>query len=108
MLQAKPTLTIGQVIDQYQLTQSTLRLEQPLVLTSPIYTFPISTIAQGAQAPFLTEIRLQQTDTFVPTQIAVGFGNATTAGGGGNASADIRFKYIPYPSPFLFPLGFDS
>jgi hypothetical protein len=99
IMQGKPTLSVSQVIDQYQLTQSTLRLEQPLVTTSPIYTFPISITAQGAQNPFLTEIRLQQTDTFVPTQIAVGFGNAVN-------TADIAFKYIPYPNPFLFPLGF--
>jgi hypothetical protein len=94
-------LALGDIIEMYQLTQSTLRLEQPIVLTSPLYTFPISVTQQGAQAPFLTEIRLQQTDTFVPTQIYVGFGNAAN-------TADIAFKVVPYPSPVLFPTGFPS
>ncbi len=91
-------LDLGTVIEMYQLTQSTLRLEQPISLTTPLYNFPIAVTQQGAQNPFLTEIRLQQTDTFVPTQMFVGFGNAANA-------ADIAFKVIPYPNPFLFPTG---
>jgi len=92
-------IAVGDVIDMYQLTQNTLRLEQLIVTTNPVYTFPIATTQQGAAAPFITEIRLQQTDTFVPTEIFVGFGNATS-------TADITFKVVPYPSPVLFPLGF--
>jgi hypothetical protein len=94
-------LSLSDVIAMYQLTQSTLRLEQPIVTTSPIYTFPIATTQQGAQAPFITEIRLQQTDTFVPTQIFVGLGNAS-------GTSDITFKVVAYPSPVLFPTGFTA
>lgn len=84
------------VVDLFRITQSDLRLEQPLTTTNNLLTFPVlNNIQNQAGGQFNTEIRLAQQDTFVPTRIGIFFGLPTS-------STDTSFKLYPYPSPFVF------
>ncbi len=51
-------------LKKFMLTMSTLRLEQPIVAGQTLYTFPVLTFDTQTQAPFASEIRLKQQDTF--------------------------------------------
>ncbi len=58
--------TYGQgAVQKFVLTMSTLRLEQALVAGQTLYTFPVLTFDTQVNAPFNTEIRLKQQDTFI-------------------------------------------
>ena len=59
-------------VSAFRLTQQTLRMEQPMVAGSNVYSFPILNNIQNQAQQFNTEIRLTQQDTFVPTHIFFG------------------------------------
>lgn len=52
-------------VKKFVLTMSTLRLEQPLIAGSTLYTFPVLTFDNQTSPAFNTEIRLKQQDTFI-------------------------------------------
>ncbi len=84
------------VVDLFRMTQSELRLEQPLLTTNNLLTFPVlNNIQNQSGGQFNTEIRLAQQDSFVPTRIQISLGLPTS-------STDTTFKLYPYPSPFVF------
>lgn len=84
------------VVDLFRMTQSELRLEQPLTTTNNLLTFPIlNNIQNQSGGQFNTEIRLAQQDSFVPTRVGIFFGLPSS-------STDTSFKLYPYPSPFIF------
>lgn len=56
-------------VSAFRLTQQTLRMEQPMVVGTNVYNFPILNNIQNQAGQFNTEIRLAQNDTFVPTHI---------------------------------------
>lgn len=78
----------------FRLSQSVLRLEQPTVATSTVYTFPVLTNIQNQAQAFNTEVRLNIQDSFVPTH--VGFFLALPSG-----LNDTTFKLMTYPNPFV-------
>lgn len=83
-------------VSAFKLTQATLRLEQPLVTTNALYTFPVLVNVQnGSQQQFSTEIRLNQQDSFVPTEVGVFVAVPT-------GSNDTTFKLLTYNSPAIF------
>jgi len=55
------------------LTESSLRLEQPVNATTTLYTFPVlqGEVAQGANTVFATETRLQTNDNFHIREFAI-------------------------------------
>lgn len=79
----------------FRLTQSRLRLEQPFVINSNTYNFPILNNIQNQAQQFNTEVRLTQQDSFVPTAIAVYVGAPT-------GTNDDTFELKSYLSPFVF------
>lgn len=84
------------VINQFKLTQSTLRLEQPLVANQNQYTFQIMDNQPGAGGQiFNTEIRLRMQDTFVPTMIGIYICLPSS-------STDATFRLYSYPNQFIF------
>jgi hypothetical protein len=84
------------VVDLFRMTQSDLRLEQPFTTTNNLLTFPVLNNIQNQQGgQFITEIRLAQQDSFVPTRIGIFMGLPSSA-------TDTSFKLYPYPSPFIF------
>lgn len=84
------------VVNQFKLTQSELRLEQPLVANQNQYTFQILDNQPGAGGQiFNTEIRLRQQDTFVPTYLGVFIALPT-------GTADATFRLYSYPNQFIF------
>ena len=58
-------------VTAFRLTQSELRLEQPLVANSSLYQFPVLSNIQNQAQQFPTEIRLNLQDSFVPTRLGV-------------------------------------
>ena len=58
-------------VDAFKLTQSVIRLEQPIVTSSALYTFPILSNVQNQAQQFPSEIRLNLQDSFVPTRVGV-------------------------------------
>lgn len=80
-------------IRKFKLTQSFLRLEQPLVTGTTNYLFPIL-INQANPQIFNTEQRLNLQDTFVPAEMGVFIAPASGA-------TDATFKLLTYPSPFV-------
>lgn len=56
-------------VSAFKLTQSELRLEQPLVTTSASYLFPVLSNIQNQAQQFPSEIRLNLQDSFVPTRL---------------------------------------
>lgn len=79
-------------LNTFKLTQSYIRLEQPLVAGQTLYTFPLLA-NQGAV--FNTEQRLNLQDSFVISNIGVHVGLPTSA-------TDAAFKLFNYPNFFLF------
>lgn len=82
-------------VSAFKLTQSELRLEQPLVSTSALYTFPVLSNIQNQAQQFPAEIRLNLQDSFVPTRLGVYV--ALTTG-----TADTTFKLQTYFNPTIF------
>lgn len=80
----------------FVLTQSYLRLEQPLVTTSTQYVFPVLVNIQNQAAPFNTEQRLQQQDTFGPNELGIFLGKAPAA------ATDTNWMLRTYTNPFIF------
>jgi len=79
-------------INTFKLTQSYIRLEQPLVAGQTLYTFPLLA-NQGAT--FNTEQRLNLQDSFVISEIGMFVAGPTSA-------TDTTFKLFAYPNFFLF------
>ena len=84
-------------VTDFRMTQGTVRLEQLLVTTSAVYTFPVlnNIPTPGAIAQFNTEIRLTNQDSFIPTE--VGLFTAKPTG-----SFDNTFLLKSYPGPVTF------
>lgn len=79
------------------LTQSTLRLEQALIIGRTQYTFGVLTSDLGSanSQPTTTEVRLRQQDSFITSNIAFRLGEPT-------ALADATYVDTTYPSPAIF------
>jgi hypothetical protein len=58
-------------VTAFKLTQSSLRLEQPLVANSSTFNFPVLNNIQNQGTQFPSEIRLTLQDSFVPTRLGV-------------------------------------
>jgi hypothetical protein len=93
---AKAGLSLSVVM----LTQSTLRLEQPLVVGRNNYTFGVLTSDLGTNnsQPTNTEVRLRQQDSFITSNIAYRLGEPTAAN-------DATYVDCSYPSPAIFAAG---
>lgn len=78
---------------EYKLTQSFLRLEQPLATGTTNYNFRVLVNDANPQV-FNTEQRLNLQDTFIPSEIGFFIGLPSS-------STDDTFKLLSYPSPFL-------
>lgn len=66
-------------VQAFCLTQSELRLEQPLVANNATITFPVLSNIQNQAQQYPAEIRLSLQDSFVPTRIGVYVGVAASA-----------------------------
>lgn len=87
---------VRNVVSEFKLTQSALRLEQPLTANQSLYTFPILKTQQNSGGIiFNTELRLNMQDTFVPTDVFIGLANpgSTTA---------TNFRLFTYPNQSVF------
>lgn len=82
------------------LSQSYLRLEQPIVASNSILFFPILNNQSGGANAIVrpTEVRLAQQDSFFCSNIAVYIAKAASA-------ADVAYFPNTYPNPVVFPLG---
>lgn len=82
------------------LSQSYLRLEQPITASNNTIFFPIlNNQAGGANATARpTEVRLSQQDSFFCSNIAIYIARASSSG-------DTIFFPVTYPNPIVFPLG---
>lgn len=85
-------MPVDEVIDKYRPTQSQVRLEQSAVTTSASYTFPIKI----TQTKTITEVRLVDTNSFVPYMIGFYLANPTGAG-------DAAYTDFSYCNQFIFP-----
>lgn len=87
----------GLQLTQVYLTQSTLRLEQALIVGRTQYTFGVLTSDLGSanSQPTTTEVRLRQQDSFITSNIAFRLGEPT-------ALADATYVDTTYPSPAIF------
>lgn len=83
-----------EAVKKFVLTMSTLRLEQPIVAGQTLYNFPVLTYDTQVAAPFNTEIRLKQQDTFIVSHMMYYLALPTGA-------ADTAFIPLTYESPFL-------
>ena len=79
-------------LDTFKLTQSYIRLEQPLVAGQTLYTFPLLSNSGNS---FNTEQRLNLQDTFIISSIFMGVGLPTSA-------TDAAYKVFAYPNFFFF------
>lgn len=87
---------VPNVIHAFKLTQSELRLEQPLTANNTLYTFPVmDNILSQNGTIFNTEIRLRMQDIFVPTYISICLGNPSS-------TTDTTFRLYSYPNQFVF------
>lgn len=84
--------SVEDVIEKYRPCGSQLRLEQPAITTSTLYTFPIKI----TQAQTITETRLVDTNSFVPYMIGFYLANPTGA-------ADDAYTDFSYCNQFIFP-----
>ena len=82
-------------VSAFKLTQSELRLEQPLVTTSALYLFPVLSNIQNQAQQFPSEIRLNLQDSFVPTRLGVYVALPT-------GTADTTFSLHTYFNPTIF------
>jgi hypothetical protein len=82
-------------VSAFKLTQSELRLEQPLVTTAASYLFPVLSNIQNQAQQFPSEIRLNLQDSFVPVRLGVyvALPSSTTS---------TAFKLFTYFNPFIF------
>lgn len=87
---------VPNVVDEFRLTQSTLRLEQPIVANQNAYAFPIMNNQQSQWGGiFNTELRLRMQDTFVPTHVGMFLALPTSA-------QDAAYRLATFPNPFIF------
>lgn len=84
-----------QVVKDFRLTQSRLRLEQPITTTSTLLSFPVLSNIQNQAQQFNTEVRLNLQDSFIPTRIGIYVAKPT-------GTADATFKLQSYMNPFVF------
>ena len=82
-------------LQKIRLTESTLRMEQPLAANTNLYSFPVLVNIQNQAQPFPTERRLQQQDSFVVTQVGIFLASTTGVN-------DVAFKCSTYANPFVF------
>lgn len=80
-----------------KLTQSTLRLEQALVVARNNYTFGVLTSDLGSNnsQPTNTEVRLRQQDSFITSNVAYRLAEPTSL-------VDTTYVDSTYPSPTIF------
>lgn len=92
-----PFMKAGEnVVDKFKLTQSAIRLEQPLAANSTLYTFPIMTnILSQNSTIFNTEIRLNPQDTLVPTHVGIFLAAPAS-------TTDTAFRLHSYPNQSVF------
>lgn len=81
-------------IRNYKLTQSYLRVEQPLSINKSNYLFPIM-INQAAPQIYNTEQRLNLQDSFVTSEVQFYIALPTSA-------VDTKYKRLTYVSPSFF------
>lgn len=81
----------------FRMTPGDLILQQPLENARNVYRFPVlsNDFNLNGASLFNTEIRLQQQDTIVVTQIGIFLCNPT-------GSTDGTYNYFTYPNPFIF------
>ncbi len=94
---ARQTITAAYgagAVKKFVLTMSTLRLEQALVAGQTLYSFPVLTFDTQVAAPFNTEIRLKQQDTFIISHMAYYIGLPASA-------VDTAWIPLTYESPAL-------
>jgi len=94
---ARQTITTAygaQAVKKFVLTMSTLKLEQAIVAGQTLYTFPVLTFDTQVAAPFNTEIRLKQQDTFIVSHMAYFLALPTSA-------TDTAWIPLTYESPAL-------
>lgn len=84
----------AEAVKKFVLTMSTLRLEQAIVAGQTLYTFPVLTFDTQVAAPFNTEIRLKQQDTFIVSHMSYWLGLPAGV-------ADTAWVPLTYESPFL-------
>jgi len=85
-------------VTAFRLTQSRLRLEQPILTTSTSYNFPIMVNIQNQGAAYPSEVRLNMQDTFVPTALGIYVAKPASA-------TDAAFSLCSYLNPFVFTTG---
>lgn len=96
---AFPNMTMDQILKEFKLTGSDLRLEQPVVANSNQYLFPVmvniasTNVANGS---FNTEIRLNMQDIFLPMYVGVFLANPSSA-------VDTTFNLFTYINQVAFP-----
>jgi len=89
-------------ISAFKLTQSTLRVEQPLVTNSTQYQFPVLVnVNNGSSTQFNTELRLNMQDSFVPTEIFIGVGKPAS-------TTDTKWRPQTYENPAIFTAAASS
>lgn len=88
--------SVDMVKKTFKLTQSYLRLEQPITATSTQINFPIlNNVQTGGGVQFNTEVRLNQQDSFLPSSIGIYVALPSGA-------TDSAFKIYSYLNPFIF------
>lgn len=94
-----PNDPTANVIDEFKLTQSAVRLAQPLAVNTQLYTFPVmnNQQSQGGQL-FNTEIRLNPQDTLVPTHVGIFLSNP-------GAVDNTAYRLFSYPGQADFTNG---
>ena len=80
------------------LSQSYLRLEQPVLMTNNIITFPVLNQASSQNLQRATEVRLRQQDSFFISSIAIYLAIAAS-------STDTAFRLETFPNVNIFPTG---
>ena len=89
-------MPVEQTKSQFKLTQSFLRLEQPLLTTSTVLSFPVLNNIQSANGiQYPTEQRLNQQDSFIPTSIGIYVAKPT-------GPTDAAFKIYSYLNEVAF------
>jgi hypothetical protein len=83
------------VVTAFKITESELRLEQPLVTNSATYYFPVLNNINNQGSPYNTEIRLNMQDSFVITRVGIYVAFPSSA-------TDTTFKLFGYFNPFIF------
>lgn len=87
----------GLSLTTVKLTQSTLRLEQALIVGRTQYTFGVLTSDLGSNnsQPTNTEVRLRQQDSFITSNLAYRLAEPASV-------ADTTYVDTTYPSPTIF------